>query len=165
MGQPAQWFVQEATWHIGGGPASLGGTAHDPALLHAPMAVQSAQCIPPTPQVATDWPPTQLPLVSQQPPHDAVPHAYPSGIIALSLASPASSMLPESSSRTAASESTAASPPSLVGPICSFTAPPQPSPSLAGATPISPASGSLTLSIASSPGTEEEVEASASPLS
>src|SRR5258708_1294040 len=158
MGQRAQWFAQEATWHIGGGPASLGGTAHDPALLHAPMAVQSRQCMPPTPQVATDWPPTQLPLVSQQPPHDAVPHAYPSGIIALAPASPASSMLPESGSRAAApdsaaaSESTAESPPSFVGPTCSLTAPSQPPPSLAGAMPISPAPGSPTLPITSSPG-------------
>jgi hypothetical protein len=62
--------------HVGVVPASLGGVVHAPAALHAPpMLVQSTHSSPPTPQVVTDWPPTQTPFM-QHPLHDDPgPHA------------------------------------------------------------------------------------------
>jgi hypothetical protein len=56
------------TVHILGAPASTGFMVHAPLVQAPPMLVQSLQAPPPTPQVATDWPPTQSPL-EQQPAH------------------------------------------------------------------------------------------------
>jgi hypothetical protein len=109
--------LQEVWVHL---PASEAIVEHAP-LLHDRLP-QFTHVTPPAPHVAVDWPPTQLPFVSQQPPQwlELEPHtglpASSRGAPSASLASlrlPASLEPSESAFRPASSVPTLKSPESL----------------------------------------------------
>jgi hypothetical protein len=85
------WLQVVALHVVGGGAASGGAAAHDPAWHTWPLLWQFSHAFAPEPHVDADCPPAQKPCAVQHPPQLAVEHRG-----TLASASPASSGSPAS---------------------------------------------------------------------